>query len=251
MNIHYMRGDIKRLVQNPWFYISILGVTLGLFYGQEGKPLRDSVIAAYWISISLSGFMVLYVFCILPFGLVFCEDLEHYFFRYQIVRGSVVQYVVSKTILIYLSSVLTMALGTGLFALLASGKRPWFDGKVPTGDVFQEGAFGWLIEDGHVFLFILIYAIVLGFLAGTLSVLTAFISLFISNKVMAVALPVCFLQCWIHFLRNSKYLSVYSFHLYTKIFPEDWQCVLLAFVISIVPVCFLTLGIIWKIKKRL
>lgn len=250
MKSHIIRGDMKRLFRNPWFYISILGVALGLFYGQEGRALRDSVIASYWISVSLSGLMILYVFCILPFGLVFCEDLEHQFFRYQIVREDVTRYVAGKTFLIYVSSVLTMVLGTGLFALLARTKRPWFDGTVPAEEIFQEGAFGWLIAEGHVLLFMLIYAAALGFLAGTLSVMTAFLSLFISNKVMAVALPVCILQCWMQFV-NHKYLSFYSFHLYTKIFPEDWQCVLLAFGISIVPVCLLALGITVKIKKRL
>lgn len=250
MKTHYICGDMKRLFQNPWFYIGILGVTAGLFYGQEGRALRDSVIASYWMSVSLSGLMILYLFCILPFGMVFCEDLEHQFLRYQIVRGNVVRYVVSKTVLIYLSSVLTMVMGTGIFALLARTKRPWFDETIPTGESLQSGAFGWLIGDGHAFLYILIYASVLGLLAGMLSVLAAFLSLFLSNKVMVVALPVCMLQCWMQFVRH-KYLSFYSFHLYTKIFPKDWQCVLLAFALSIVPVCLLTAGIIFKIKKRL
>lgn len=250
MKIHYIRADIKRLLRNPWFYIGILGVMAGLFYAQEGRALRKSVIASYWMSVSLSGMMILYLFCILPFGMVFCEDLEHHSLRYQIIRGNIVRYVVSKTIVIYVSSVLTMVLGTGLFALLVRIEHPWLDETLPTGEPFQLGAFGWLIKDGHVFLFILIYACVLGMLAGMLSVLAAFLSLYLSNKVMVVVLPVCMLQCWIQFV-NHKYLSFYSFHLYTKIFPEDWQCILLAFTISIVPVCLLAVGIIYKIKKRL
>ena len=125
MKIHYIRADIKRLLRNPWFYIGILGVAAGLYYAQEGRALRKSVIASYWMSfVSLSGMMILYLFCIFPFGMVFCEDLEHHSLRYQIIRGNIVRYVVSKTILIYISSVLTMVLGTGLFALLVENPAP-------------------------------------------------------------------------------------------------------------------------------
>lgn len=250
MKAHYIRADMKRLFKNPWLYIGILGVTAGLFYGQEGRALRDSVIAAYWISVSLSGLTILYLFCILPFGLVLCEDLEHQFLRCEIIRGDVVRYALCKTGMIYCSAVMTMVLGSGLFALLARTKRPWCNEEIPIERMFREGAFGWILANGHAFLFILIYAAVLGLLAGTLSVLAAFLSLFISNKVMVVVLPVCALQCWRQFVTH-RYLSAFTFHLYTKIFEKDWQCVLLALAVSLLPVCLLAAGIVFKIRKRL
>ena len=59
------------------------------------------------------------------FAAVFCEDLENKYLRYSIGRGNLKKYVLSKVIVIYVSSIITMILGTLLFIMYLRLQLPW------------------------------------------------------------------------------------------------------------------------------
>lgn len=246
----YFWMDLKRMGKGKRNYFAIAGVTFSLFYALEERGLRQSVLNTYFMAVTLSGLMLAYLFCILPYAFVFCEDLEHNYTRYQIIRGNLRKYVCSKVAVIYLSSVAAMVLGTVLFVLMCSLKIPWATEDLFGLDIMILGAYGDLIRKGHFFTYCVCYALQLGLLAGMLSVLAAFISLFISNKVMVAAIPVCIYQLGFVGYRG-KYFSVYVFQAYNKIFQYSWQCLLFAFAATMVFVIPITFGIIKKLKTRL
>lgn len=250
MKTHYFLTDLKRVTKGKMTYFSIAGVAISLFYSLETLGLQENVLNTYWRAISLSGLTIAYACCILPYSFVFCEDLEHNFARCQIVRGSLRKYVFAKTAVIYLSSAASMVLGTALFALLCRTRLPWGPEDVTKISILLDGAYGRLIDERHFFAYCIMYALQLGLLGGAFSVISAFISMFLSNKVMVAALPICIYQIMAEFTRN-RYFSLYPFHAYSRLFEADWQCFLYALAISVIPALFAAIGILKKLKMRL
>lgn len=76
-----------------------------------------NVMDTYIYAVEMSGKMIAYAFCASAFAAVFCEDLENKYLRYSIGRGNLKKYVLSKVIVIYVSSIITMILGTLLFIM--------------------------------------------------------------------------------------------------------------------------------------
>lgn len=79
----------------------------------------------YIYAVEMSGKMIAYAFCASAFAAVFCEDLENKYLRYSIGRGNLKKYVLSKVIVIYVSSIITMILGTLLFVMYLRLQLPW------------------------------------------------------------------------------------------------------------------------------
>ncbi|MCI7813165.1 MAG: hypothetical protein MR543_05725 [Robinsoniella sp.] len=246
----YFWMDLTRMVKGKRTYFAVAGVICALFYSLEERGLRESVMNTYFMAVTLSGLMLAYLFCIVPYAFVFCEDLEHQYTRYQIIRGNLKKYVFSKVAVIYLSSVATMVLGTVVFVCVCSLKIPWIPEDIESLNIMIQGAYGGLIEQGHCLIYCLFYALQLGFLAGMISVFCAFISLFLSNKVMVAAMSVCVYQ--LGFVSyKGRYFSIYIFHAYNKIFESSWQCLLYTFTVSIFWVLLITAGIKKKLETRL
>lgn len=79
----------------------------------------------YIYAVEMSGKMIAYAFCASAFAAVFCEDLENKYLRYSIGRGNLKKYVLSKVIVIHVSSIITMILGTLLFVMYLRLQLPW------------------------------------------------------------------------------------------------------------------------------
>ena len=86
-------------------------------------------------------------FCAFSYATVFCEDLEYKYARYSINRGNTWKYVVSKAVVVYGSSVITMVLGSLLFVASIRLKIPWTSEGLQ--DIFMEGMYGSLIAGEH------------------------------------------------------------------------------------------------------
>ena len=62
----------------------IIGVTFFLFFSLENMGiLNDNVVSAYLFSTNMSGVLISFVFCALPYATVFSEDQEHKYVLYK------------------------------------------------------------------------------------------------------------------------------------------------------------------------
>lgn len=248
---HYLAVDIKRLFKDYKIYFAIIGVMVSLLFSLEDQGIGDSgVIMTYIISISMSGYMIAFVFCAFSYATVFCEDLENKYIRYQIIRGELKKYVISKVFVIYVASVFTMIMGTILFVLLCHVQIPWVSLRIDELDIAKTGCYAVFLEDKKYLFYCVICATHLGMLAGSLSVFAAFISLYISNKMTVLILPVVVNQILMEVAGDGKF-TVFAFKAYNKFFVQDWQNFLFATALSLIPVFLLTIGIFKKIKTRL
>lgn len=146
----YLWADIKRLMRSWNFYASIAGVTVLFFYSLEQKGMRNDVLETYIASVTGSGIHIAAVFCAFAFSTVFCEELEHLYSRYALIRGDIKKYVISKALMIYVSSILVMLLSTFCFCMICSLKVPWAEVNDSAWSMSVQGNYSSLLYEKNI-----------------------------------------------------------------------------------------------------
>lgn len=228
--------------------MGILGVAFALFFSLEGRGFEnDCIVFTYVFATNLSGALITYVFCAVPFAAVFSEDLEHKYMRYEAIRGSLKSYVISKCVVIYLSAVLTMLCGTLIFLLFCRAQIPWVNWESTDLLAERAGCYGSFIENGHYLTYCMLYALHLGMLAGVLSLMAAFASMFIANRMLVLVLPVL-LQMMLYSVINGYGVNV--FYAYNKLFENDWFNFFFRFGLSLALSAGMAVGIYKRLRQR-
>lgn len=181
---HYLRTDIRRLIKNYPIYLGIVGVAVSMWFSLEDYAFNEGMVNGnaldtYHVAVGMSGIMIAYAFCAFSYATVFCEDLEYKYARYSINRGNTWKYVVSKAVVVYGSSVITMVWGSLLFVASIRLKIPWTSEGLQ--NIFKEGMYGSLIAGEHYWSYVFLYALQMGMLAGVLSLAASFLSMFVSK----------------------------------------------------------------------
>ena len=125
-NRGYLLTDIGRVFKKKETYIGMIGVAAALFFSIS-SDLQESVISNFLYGTYGVGFLLSFVFCAFSYGTIYSDELETYYIRYSVIRGGLKKYVISKTAAIFLSSVLVMVAGCGVFGILCSLHMPWAD----------------------------------------------------------------------------------------------------------------------------
>lgn len=248
----YLRMDFNRLLKKYPLYLAIAGVALSFIFSLENYAfekgmVNSNVMDTYMYAVQMSGKMIAYAFCASAFATVFCEDLENKYLRYSIGRGSLIKYVFSKTTVIYISSIITMVLGTFLFIVYLRMQLPW------TGDMEMSnmsGMYEALWKNRHFITYILIYAVQMGMLSGALSLVSSFVSVIITNKMLIILTPVLIYQILMEF-RGSGWANIMIFDPTLFQFKSDVGYFLIVCGFSLIPSIICTWGIYKKIKTRL
>lgn len=246
----YLITDFGRLIKSRRFYVSVLGVTAALFFSLERKGLRNSVLESYIASVMGSGVHVTGIFCAYAFATVYCEDFESHYVRYEIIRGNIKNYVLSKTILIYLSAVAVMLLGTFVFCSVCSVVLPWARELDSVYKLTSSGHYGRFVLEGKYFTYCLLFSLQLGMFMGILAVAAAWLSLFTSNIALVLSFPVLLDQFLLE-IPSNDILNYLKFWPVSRVGVKDWQVILYLFFLSFIPVILLTLSIYKRVKKML
>lgn len=186
----YITSDLYRLwVSKKWITgILITYVALMLNSFLWGKSL--DVLLIFWGIRTFSTIVLSYIGPAYCFSISLAEDFEHRFHYAMIGRGDVYSYSLSKVIVCFLSAVLSCSLGYLLFVFTYSFRYPLCDMSSPvTENYVMTDLFGVCIEKGHVVLFFFLSATLTGMLAGILSVMAMFFSLYVKSKIMVLCMP--------------------------------------------------------------
>lgn len=250
---HYFLTDLYRACTKKELWLGILGVALSLGFAL-GSPeeMESSVVDTLLFAAYNVGFMLSFVFCALPFGTSYCEELESGYMKYLLIRGDLKKYVASKTAVIFLSSVAVMALGCILFALICAAGMPWVEAESYDSNVAYEG----LLQSGHYILWTGIYGVQWGILAGCLSLAAAFSSLYISNRLLLLAMPVLVYQALTELgadsFRKISWLDPrVVFDARYQLFGSDGKTFLWAAGFGTAAAAALGVLSYWKLKKRM
>jgi len=197
-----------------------------------------------------------YIFCAVPFACSFCEDLE---FRYLYLASSRVgfrEYFFSKILTILFSSCLVMTVSTMIYAGLLSSFLPWVSTQMG-GDLTKLDfiKFGNLLQNGNYFFFYFLNGLEMGLLNGILSLLAAFSSVCLPNKLLTLSIPVMgayFLYTLGIFVgKNNPALNLYYiFSFEYKVFQNDILSFLYSIGVSLSAYIIISSVIFVKLKRR-
>lgn len=253
--INYLCTDFRRLGKSYRWAAGTIGVVVVLFFSLEGDLFlkgfgTGNVLSTYFSSTIMTGFLIAFSFCAFPFATVYPEEREHKYIRYCVIRGNLKSYVLSKTTVIYISSLATMILGSLLFLLLCRIRVPWMDwGEAAQYDVELNGCYGSVLKNGHVILYCMLYALNLGLIAGALSNMAALCSVILSNTVLTLIFPVLAFRILVSV--SIDHYNIYAFYPYNKLFPNDGITFLFLTAISVGTSILSAVGCYWGLKKKI
>ncbi|MCL2747258.1 MAG: hypothetical protein FWE59_01200 [Oscillospiraceae bacterium] len=190
----YTRIDLMRLLKGWTLLLAIPGVMLVLYFSARTdiSGISGSALNVFSNAISRRGFIVAYIFCACAYGFCFSEDLESDYLRYALIRGNLIKYVAAKVAIMLFSSVFVMTIGCLLFALALKICLPWQDPESYQNVSSSMCIF--LIDYHMVLLWIVLAGFLYGICAGVLTLASAYISLYIRNKMLILAMPALLLQ---------------------------------------------------------
>ncbi|MDY5026087.1 MAG: hypothetical protein SPF19_06130 [Oliverpabstia sp.] len=256
--LNYLRVDLYRAVISWRFLAGIIGVAFTMYLASlEGIASDTNVTYMVWLIVYGMPFMLCLVFSAFPFSGCFCEDFENKYAYLQVERGNPKVYAISKTITIMLVAELTMMFGVMLYVSLLHLRLPWFD----TEDAICQsavtlGGFRGIISNGHYLLYFALFGLQYGIMAGVLALLAAYVSLFISNKLLILAVP--FMSFYLItyysgalFGANEKLNLIYIFNATYNLWDNDAASFAYAIFIGLLLVWILGVLIICRIKRKM
>ena len=246
----YIFSDLKRALCSWKFFISVVGVA-ATFFLFGGKPYEGySIIEMYQFNIYQIQTLLVYIFCILPYGDAICQDMEYRFCQLMIIRGKIYFYSISKAISVFLTSLLTMVLGTALYIMVI---RTQYYELAWVLEKYIQGAFNSLISYGMHIQYVILCSIQIGFLTGILSLICATASLYIVNRLFIFSLPVIsyYALCYLSEVIFGDYgLHLIYYPIYI-VFDNEWLSFLITFLVTCILFIIFTYIINKKLKWRL
>lgn len=247
--IRYFQTDIRRALKNWHLYGAIVGIVLVFFYSLEKKGLRNSVLESYIASVAGSGIHIAAVFCAGAFATSICEDLEHRYVYYEVIRGDCKKYLISRVIVVYLSAVLVMIVGTMIFCCVSSLRVPWVRVSDSVYNLALNGSYKSCILSEHYLVYCLLFSLQLGMYMGILAVAASFLSLFTTNMGLILSFPILLDQFLIE-LPSNNILSFAAFCPIPARFETGWQSFVCLFFLSTASVSLLLLGMRIQMKRK-
>ena len=243
-------AEIGRLTGSWQLYVSVLGVAAAFFFSLEWGGLKPGILDSFIAALIGSGIHLAAIFCAFAFAPVFCEDFEHGYCYYTMIRESPKRYVITKALLIYLSSVLVMVAGTAVFLGVCAGRLPWTVREDSAYRLALRSNYGILVANKRYVGYCLLYALQIGMYFGSLALAAAFLSLFSVNRMLVLIFPL-FLDQLLTELPTRNAMSYTCFTPFLKHFRADWQMLLYAALWSLLPALLLTVGIYAKVKRKI
>lgn len=234
-NTHYLKMDFFRAFVNKTFFLTVFGITLFLLLMERTQlHFRTDVVYIYDMLKMQRSYLLLFVFCVIPYGGCFCEDAEKRFFYPELIRGNCKNYVWSKIISSFTSGFLVGFFGVLLFFWIESVKYP----------VFLSGNYNsFFLEKGMGWLFLVEALVRESLLRGTLCAVTAAFSLCLRNKMFTMTFPMMFYYFFVNYISNwfsfPSYMNLYAvYSIFYEVWGNEWLDFFYAFFFSAVSLVF-------------
>lgn len=252
---YYLKTDSYRLLTSWKFYGSMLLLALAMVLSLESRDnIGESVITIFFESISRVGNMLTFIVCAIPFASVYTDELETKYVCYSAGRGNLKKYVLSKSVVIMISSIIVFVAGALLFSLFFHIWFPWsseeFINMVHDGIAYEK-----ILTKYGVCPWILLWAFQSGMKAGCFSLLSAYVSLYISNRMLVLIMPAVLNQL-MNELQSGRFGNIpmlcpnFVFDASVRIFSEDWMEMAWALIFAVCMTGIVFAATYVKIRKR-
>ncbi len=189
----FLKIDLFRAFFSIKFLLSVLGACCCMYIGAllEGG-FNISVIYVFNAVVYGLPFLLTIIFSALPYSKSIFEDMEHNFLNLLICRGGSIKcYTISKCITIILSSIVTIILSIFCFLIICRLQLPWIDYNDSTYEILTAiGGLRYFLSNKKFLLYYFFFALQFGILAAVLSLLSALFSLFVSDRMLCLTIPI-------------------------------------------------------------
>ncbi|MBO5303506.1 MAG: hypothetical protein J6A92_05595 [Lachnospiraceae bacterium] len=225
----YLKMDINRAVCAKDFYIGILCVICACWFCTY--QMKEYDVYTMFTYISWQGtYTLVYAAAVISYAAVFLEDAEYQFWNLSVLRGDFKSYVWAKVLACFFVSTLTMTLGMTIFCFLWHLKNPWSHFAASDMEVIQNmDCFRNLMKPETITLYFICGALLRSLLAGILSLIAAYVSLYIKNRLFVLTVPVVAYFFLVNYLMSGLKLPeicniCYIFEPQGAIFSDSvWQ----------------------------
>lgn len=189
-----LKMDLFRAFFSIKFLLSVLGSFCCMYIGAliEGG-FNLSVIYVFNAVVYGLPFLLTIIFSALPYSKSIFEDMEHNFLNLLICRGgSIKSYTISKCITIILSSMITIILSVFCFLIICRVQLPWIHSNDDTTYeiLTAVGGLRYFLLNKKFLLYYFLFALQFSILAAALSLLSALFSLFVSDRMLCLTIPI-------------------------------------------------------------
>lgn len=253
----YLKADLKRMLCTVQFPLSVaLAVAVLLIATLEEINLNTDVLYVFTLVMYGMPAMIILVCGAVASADIICEDTEHKYIMQEILRGDIKTYLSAKILSIFLTTLLSTALALFLFANLLHIRLAW-SGECCSQqyeNLLRSGSFRSLLKNRNFEMYFSCYALQYGILSGILSLWAAYLSMFISNRMLVLSAPMLLYFFTDFFLAKLFTGSVYLALIFSpayNLFSNDLLSALLVFGIAIGNLLLIWNLMIWKTRRDL
>lgn len=243
----YLKSDLIRVFSNYKIYIAIIIVAFILNMGIEDRRADiKSVLGAFQVIVISKYMIVVYTVCAAVYAGALVDELENGYIKYQVMRGSLGEYIIAKITAVFIASVVTILAGAGLFIFVNSMLMPLTD-LACFEETYVQYAF--LYNGKFILLWFAIWGIKVGVMIGMLALSAMVTSMFTTNKMLVFAMPALIYEL---LLELSTELNIFNFAWFNINWPNDDVVEKIRGILfTIICIVLMSKIIIYKLKRRL
>lgn len=243
----YLKSDLIRVFSNYKIYIAIIIVAFILNMGIEDRRADiKSVLGAFQVIVISKYMIVVYTVCAAVYAGALVDELENGYIKYQVMRGSLGEYIIAKITAVFIASVVTILAGEGLFIFVNSMLMPLTD-LACFEETYVQYAF--LYNGKFILLWFAIWGIKVGVMIGMLALSAMVTSMFTTNKMLVFAMPALIYEL---LLELSTELNIFNFAWFNINWPNDDVVEKIRGILfTIICIVLMSKIIIYKLKRRL
>lgn len=243
----YLKSDLIRVFSNYKIYIAIIIVAFILNMGIEDRRADiKSVLGAFQVIVISKYMIVVYTVCAAVYAGALVDELENGYIKYQVMRGSLGEYIIAKVTAVFIASVVTILAGAVLFIFVNSMLMPLTD-LACFEETYVQYAF--LYNGKFILLWFAIWGIKVGVMIGMLALSAMVTSMFTTNKMLVFAMPALIYEL---LLELSTELNIFNFAWFNINWPNDDVVEKIRGILfTIICIVLMSKIIVYKLKRRL
>lgn len=243
----YLKSDLIRVFSNYKIYIAIIIVAFILNMGIEDRRADiKSVLGAFQVIVISKYMIVVYTVCAAVYAGALVDELENGYIKYQVMRGSLGEYIIAKVTAVFIASVVTILAGAGLFIFVNSMLMPLTD-LACFEETYVQYAF--LYNGKFILLWFAIWGIKVGVMIGMLALSAMVTSMFTTNKMLVFAMPALIYEL---LLELSTELNIFNFAWFNINWPNDDVVEKIRGILfTIICIVLMSKIIVYKLKRRM
>lgn len=247
----YLKSDMVRVFCSYKTYLAPICIMIAMNMATDGRRNDYNSMVVLFQRVIISRYMlVTLVISAAVYSCCLVDDLETGYLRYNVIRGNLNGYVISKIVVAFVTSVWAIFIGVLLFVSFNSLSMPLTEKGCFDQTYVQ---YDFLYNEKYIVLWFGVWGLRFGILAGILSISAMMASLFVTNKMFALAIPALLYQLLLELSVELDKINITIFDL--AWFKIEWPINdvfsrIRGILFTVICVLVMSDIILYKVKRR-